>query len=227
VSAWKSALPGDPNVAMIQRVIIDINGPKIVRLQMPPDPHRSTQCDDISCDGGWDDVYWSPDSKTLGFVSTSRDHKEEDLRVADAATGAVRDVYKERTATQFESGQGAVNWRYLPTTNEFIWLPSDGWGHLYLYNLANGTLKQITKAIGPSGVLDVDEANRVIFFEGGGRGPATIRISAIYTVSNLTVPVCSCTPENANHDVTLSPDGKYFTDNYSTPDTLPFPSFAT
>ena len=36
---------------MIQRVIIDLSSdtPKTIRLQMPPDQHRSTLCDDIAC----------------------------------------------------------------------------------------------------------------------------------------------------------------------------------
>jgi len=223
LSSWKSALPGDPNVAMIQRVVIDINGPQVVRLQMPADPHRSTQCDDISCSGGWDDVYWSSDSKTIGFVSTSRDHKKENLRVADAATGSVRDVYEETTATQFESGQGEVNWRYLPATNEFIWFTErDGWGHLYLYNLTTGQLKnQITKGDWAVWrILDVDEANRVVFFEGGGREKDNDPyFGHLYRVNFDGSGLQSLTPENANHDVTLSPNGKYFIDNYSTADT--------
>src|SRR5204862_4490717 len=87
LQAWKSALPGDANIAMIERVIIDVDAAKVTRLQMPADPHRSTLCDDISCDndGGWDDVYWADDARTLAFVSTSRDHKKANLRVADAS----------------------------------------------------------------------------------------------------------------------------------------------
>ncbi|MEP7074740.1 MAG: DPP IV N-terminal domain-containing protein [Acidobacteriota bacterium] len=223
LSAWKSALPGDPNVAMIQRVIIDVDGPKVVRLQMPADPHRSTQCDDISCDGGWDDVYWSSDSRTLGFVSTSRDHKEENLRVADAATGAVRDVYREVSPTQFESGQGSVNWRFLPETNEFVWFSeSDGWGHLYLYDLSTGKLKnQITKGdFAVWRVVNVDEKSRVIFFEAGGREKGNDPyFGHFYRVNFDGSGMQLLTPETANHDVALSPDGKYFIDNYSTPDT--------
>ena len=95
LETWKSALPGDPNVPMISRVVIDVDSAKVTRLQVAPDPHRSSDCDDISCDGTWTDVYWAPDSKTLAFLSTSRDHKDEKLRVADASTGAVRDVYEE------------------------------------------------------------------------------------------------------------------------------------
>ncbi len=60
----------------IERVIVDVDGAKVVRLQMPPDQHRSTLCDDVACRGGeWSDVEWSPDSSHLAFVSTSRDHK--------------------------------------------------------------------------------------------------------------------------------------------------------
>lgn len=223
LSQWKSALPGDPNIAMISRVIIEVDSPKVIRLQMPPDPHRSTQCDDISCDGSWDDVYWNTDGTSLAFVSTSRDHKKENLRVADASTGKVRDVYEEISPTQFESGQGTVNWRYLPATNEFIWFTErDGWGHLYLYDLTTGKLKnQITSGNWAVWrVSDVDEKNRTIYFEAGGREKGNDPyFSHTYSVGfdgkNLTL----LTPENANHDVTWSPDGKYFVDNYSTPNT--------
>ncbi len=68
LEAWKYPLPGDDVVTMIQRVIIDVNGPKIIRLQIPPDQHRSTLCDDLACRGGdWADVEWSADSTHLAF----------------------------------------------------------------------------------------------------------------------------------------------------------------
>src|SRR5581483_1677329 len=121
LKAWKYPLPGDSVVTTISRVIIDLSGssPKLIRLQMPPDQHRSTLCDDIACRGGsWSDVEWYPDGSHLAFVSTSRDHKHEVLRVADAETGAIRDVLHEDVATQYESGNGRVNWEVLPASNE-------------------------------------------------------------------------------------------------------------
>ena len=85
LKAWKYPLVGDKDVTMIERVIIELDGAKLVRLKMPPDQHRSTLCDDVSCRGGsgWDDVQWSEDGKHLAFVSTSRDHKQEWMRVAN------------------------------------------------------------------------------------------------------------------------------------------------
>src|SRR5207244_75601 len=173
LQAWKYPLPGDEKVTTIQRVIIEVDAPRVIRIKLDPDQHRSTLCDDVQCRGGeWADVEWSPDAKQLAFVSTSRDHKHEQLRIADAATGEIRDVLQETAATQFESGQGRVNWRYLPATNEVIWFSErDGWGQLYLYDAMAGKLKnQITTGDGTvTQLLKVDEKNRMLYFLAAGR----------------------------------------------------------
>ena len=114
LQAWKYPLPGDEVVTMIERVVIHLDGPRVVRLKMPPDQHRGTVTDDIKVRGGdLDDAYWSADGSRLAFVSTSRDHKHEVLRVADPETGEVRDVFDEKVDTFFESGNGRSNWRFL------------------------------------------------------------------------------------------------------------------
>src|SRR6185503_5788611 len=140
---WKYPLPGDSVISMIQRVVIDVDAPRVIRFQMPPDAHRSTLCDHVACRGSeWADVEWYPDGSHIAFVSTSRDHKHEVFRVADATTGAVRDVFREDVATQFESGNGMVNWHVLPATNEVVWFSErDDWGQLYLYDLSSGRVK--------------------------------------------------------------------------------------
>jgi len=225
LEAWRYPLPGDENVTMIERVIVDVAARKVVRLKMPPDQHRSSLCDDVSCAGGhgWDDVQWSEDGTQLAFVSTARDHKQEWLRVADAASGAVRDVLTETTSTYFESGDGAVNWRFLPRSNEALWFSQrDGWGHLYLYDLTTGKLKnQITRGVGNvSQVLHVDEKARTIYFLGVGkeqrRDPY---FTALYRVNFDGTGERLLTPEDANHDVTLALDGRAFVDVASTPET--------
>jgi dipeptidyl-peptidase-4 len=147
LKSWKYPLPEDEKIIQIERVIIEVDNGKMVRLDMPSDDRRGTLCDDISCTGAFDDNQWINDGQQLVFVSSTRDHKIAQLRIADARTGKVRDILKEEVATQYESGQGAINWHYLEASNEIIWYSErDNWGHLYLYDAQNGQLKhQITK----------------------------------------------------------------------------------
>ncbi|MFN6962674.1 MAG: DPP IV N-terminal domain-containing protein [Pyrinomonadaceae bacterium] len=221
---WKYPLPGEP-IITIQRVIIELETPRVVRLQMPPDARRGTLCDDISCTGKFDDNYWNADASQLAFVSTSRDHKEARLRIADAATGEVRDVYTETVKTQYESGQGEVNWRYLPATNEFIWYSErDDWGHLYLYDLKTGQLKnQITKGeFVVTQLVRVDEKDRVLYFNANGRERGRDPyFSHFYKVNFDGSGLTLLTPDDGNHQVTLSQDGRYFVDTFSKPDVPP------
>jgi dipeptidyl-peptidase 4 len=226
LQAWKYPLPGDKVVAMIQRVIIDVAARKVIRLQMPPDQHRSSLCDDVACRGGeWTDVQWSTDGATLAFVSTSRDHKREQLRVADAASGVVRDVLEETTPTFYESGNGRVNWHYLPASNEVIWFSErDNWGQLYLYDLQTGKLKHaITSGEGNvTQLLRVDERARVAYFlavgKEKGRDPY---FRHFYRVDLDGRHLQLLTPADADHDVSLSTSGRLFVDSYSRPDVPP------
>ena len=226
LSAWKYPLPGDSAIAMIRRVVIDVDQPRVISLQMPPDPHRSTLCDHVICRGTeWADVEWYPDGSHLAFVSTSRDHKHAVLRVADAATGAVRDVLREDVATQYESGNGAVNWRVLPASNEVIWFSErDDWGQLYLYDLANGQLKtKITSGEGNVGQLRrVDEASRTLYFVGNARERGSDPyFRHFYKIRMDGSGLALLTPEDADHEISLSPTGNYFVDTYSRPDVPP------
>ena len=222
LKAWKYPLVGDANVTMIERVVIDVDSHTMVRLKMPPDQHRSTLCDDVACHGTtWDDVEWSPDDARLAFVSTSRDHKQEWLRVADTATGDVRDVMGETVATFYESGNGKINWHYLPKSNEILWFSErDNWGNLYLYDLTTGKLKnKITHGEGNvTQVLRVDEKTRTIYFVGVGKEPGRDPYyEHFYSIHFDGTGQKLLTPENADHSVKISEDGRYFVDSYSTP----------
>lgn len=225
LEAWKYPLPVDEDIIRIHRVIIEVDNPKVIRLKMDPDPRRGTLCDDISCSGAFDDNEWNADASKLAFVSSSRDHKEAKLRVADAITGEVRDVMEEKVATQYESGQGSINWRYLPASNEIIWYSErDDWGHLYLYDLTTGKLKnQITKGnFVVTRLMKMDEKNRVLFFEANGRETGRDPyFSHFYRVDFDGKNMKLLTPEDGNHQITLSPNGKYFIDAYSKPDVPP------
>ena len=221
LKAWKYPLPGDKEIITIQRVIITVDNPKVIAIQSAPDPHRASLSDDISMGGVLSDVNWTEDGNQLAFVSTSRDHKQEKFRIADAVSGSVREVFEESAPTQFESGQGSINWRYLSATNEIIWYSErDNWGHLYLYDALTGKPKnQITLGdYAVTRLLHVDEKNRALYFIADGREPGNPYFSHFYRVGFDGKHLTLLTPEEGNHQISLSPSGKYFVDSYSKPD---------
>jgi len=221
---WKYPLPGDKVIPMIERVIIDVDNPKVIKLQVPADPHRATLSDDIASSGTFDDVDWNDDASQLAFVSTSRDHKQEKFRIADANTGAVREVFEETVPTQYESGWGAINWRYLAGSNEIIWFSErDNWGHLYLYDAKTGKVKnQITKGDWVvTRMIKVDEKKRMIWFEADGTDEKNPYFTHFFRIGFDGKHLTDLTPAEGNHQVSFSPDENYIVDTYSQPDVPP------
>ena len=224
-SSWKYPLPGDSLIFRISRVVIHVDGPRVVRLDMPPDPHRSSITDHVAGRGGvLLDAAWSADGSQLAFVSNSRDHKHAQLRVADPATGAVRDILDETEENFFESGSGTANWRVLKESNEVLWFSKrHNWGHLYRHDLSTGELlgRITTGDWNVRQLLRVDEAARTLYFTGTGREPGDPYFQHLYSIGMDGSGLKHLTPDSANHAVTLSPSGEYFVDSYSTPVTPP------
>lgn len=226
LDAWKYPLPGDDFIFMIERIVIHLEEePRVVPLNMSPDPHRSTTSDHIAGRGGvFLDVEWSEDSETLSFVSSSRDHKIAQLQIADPDTGEVRPVYREEVETYYESGYNAANWRVFPERNEFIWFSEqDNWGHLYLHDLQTGALKgQITE--GSWAVLQIqqiDVENEQIYFLGSNREVGDPYFQYLYRVDFDGSDLVNLTPEIADHQIRWSDSAEYFSDTYSTPTSAP------
>ncbi len=217
--AWKYPLPGDSIVTMLQRVVIDVDARRVVRFQMPPDQHRSTNGDDISMA----DVQWSPDASQVAFASVTRDHKTATLRIANAATGVVRTVMSESVPkSHFESGMGKINWQLLWSTHELLWWSQrDNWGQLYLYDATTGALKQqITTGEGNvATVVKVDERTRTIWFTGVGREPGRDPyFRHLYRIGIDGKGYALLTPDDGDHEISLAPDGAVLVDTWSKPD---------
>ena len=214
----KFPLPGDSVMAMLHRVVIDVDAGRVTRLKMPPDYHRGTIGDDIRMG----DYVWRPDGNQLAIASVSRDHKRAWLSVADVATGEVRNVYEETVATQYES---RAQWQVLWTPNEFIWYSErDNWGQLYLYDLATGRLKnKITTGEGPvMSIVRLDTVARALWYTAQGRERGQDPyFRHLYRVNLDGTRNVSLVPDDGDHTTQLSPSGRYVIDTYSKPDVPP------
>ena len=225
LQAWKYALPGDEKIFEIERLIIDIKSKKITKLKMKNDFQRSTTTDHIAGRGGeLLDTQWSEDSSKLAFISSSRDHKEAHLQIADSKTGNVYSIHKENVDTYYESGVRSENWKVLFDSNEFIWYSEkDNWGHIYLYDLNTKKLKnRIT-----SGnwlvrkVMHIDNDKREIIFTAGGKEKGNPYHVYMYKVNFDGNNLTCLTPEKGTHSINPSPNWNYFVTTYSTTKNAP------
>jgi len=220
LQAWKYALPGDDKIFEIERIIIDIKSNNIVRLNMKNDFQRSTTTDHIAGRGGeLLDTQWNKDGSKLAFISSSRDHKEAHLQIADSKTGNVSSIFKENVETYYESGVRGENWEVLFDSDEYIWYSEkDNWGHLYLYDLKTKKLKnRITEGEWlVRELMDIDTEKRELIFTAGGKENGNPYHVYLYKVNFDGTGLQCLTPEKGTHKINPSPDWNYFVTTYST-----------
>jgi dipeptidyl aminopeptidase/acylaminoacyl peptidase len=202
-------LPGEV-LAKAVPIIFDIQSGKRIDVQASIDlPFQ---------DGpGFD---WFPDSQSFYYDYDERGFKAKELRVVDASTGEQKVLVREQSDSYVDPGQ--TFYRFVEATGEILWASErDGWNHLYIYKQKTGQLEnQITQ--GPWVVWQiehVDEKNRRIYFLGNGREKGEDPYQQhLYSVGFDGKGLQLLSPENADHSVSVSPDGNFFVDNYSRPD---------
>jgi Tol biopolymer transport system component/dienelactone hydrolase len=162
------------------------------------------------------DLVWRKDSRAFTFEYNQRGHQKYSI-VEVSAKGDVRELVNEECKTFFSySGK---KYRYdVQDGNEIIWASErDGWNHLYLYDGKGKVKNQITKGNWVvRKVIDVNEKDRTILFEGSGlekgQDPYFIQYYRIkFDGSGLT----KLTTENGNHVAYFTDDHTQFIDTYS------------
>jgi len=156
--------------------------------------------------------YWMADSKTLWVQWMNRDQNDLIIYSVEPNAGTKAIIYEEKQNTW-------VDWfdsmYFLKNGSGFI-LKSDksGWGHYYYYDLKGNLKKQLTSGSWRVGeLLLVEEKNQEIFFT--ARQETSTRFD-LYTVElKGTDEPKRLTFGNFDHQIKLSPDGKFFITTYS------------
>jgi dipeptidyl-peptidase-4 len=165
---------------------------------------------------------WFPNSKSFYYDYDERGFKAKELRVVDASTGEQKALVREQSDSYVDPGR--TFYRFDEATGEILWASErNGWDHLYIYNQKTGQLEnQITQGSWNVRQIEhVDEKNRRIYFLGNGREKGEDPYQQhLYSVGFDGKGLQLLSPENADHSVSVSPDGNFFVDNYSRPDLL-------
>ncbi|GII91925.1 DPP IV N-terminal domain-containing protein [Sinosporangium siamense] len=166
---------------------------------------------------GVERVWWSDDD-TLWLLYSTRGYKSARLYRIDARTGAACVVLEETAETIMHYSPTVIDFPLVRTFgDEVLWFSErDGWGHLYLYR--DGELVcQVTRGEWlVRAIVHLDEERRELYFLAGGHDPNPYH-RGLFRVGLDGTGLTRLTPEQADHDVTASPDGRWFVDTYATP----------
>lgn len=161
---------------------------------------------------------WSPRSDEFYFDYNQRGHQLYRILAINATNGAVRTVVEERSSSFID--YETKTWReWLDDTGELLWMSErDGWAHLWLYNVANGAVKNL---VTPGDwvvreVLKVDAARRQVWFLASGvRAGEDPYHHQLCRVNFDGSGFVQLTQGDGDNDVEFSPDGKCFIAKYS------------
>ena len=159
---------------------------------------------------------WRPDSKSLYIQELNRDQNDCQLVSYDATTGQrLAELYRE-TSTKYVEPQHPI--QFLPWDNTKFIMQSqrDGYNHLYLYDLREKKLTQLTK--GPwvvMEVLGVNERDRSVIIASNEQHPLQRNLYAV----SLKKGYKRTSLDNGQgvHYARLSPSGSCFYDRWQTP----------
>jgi dipeptidyl-peptidase 4 len=166
---------------------------------------------------------WSRDGARLSLVVTDRGYTRRQVLSIDAATATPR-VVLEEVGDPYVDLYGGTIVRALDGGDVLWGSERDGWLHLYRYGTAGGTVaRQLT-----SGrwvvrqIAHVDEEAGTVLFVAVGREPGRDPyLRHLYRTDLTGRTPRLLTPEDADHEVAVSPTGGYVVDTYSRPHVEP------
>lgn len=225
--SYRYALPGDSVIPRYDLYVLDVEGRRAVKLGVPAMDAVNTSCCWLATDTVWKDVRWATND-AVAFTAGKRGFDELSLVLADARSGTARTILTERSKTFVETNQnsgGIPNWRPVGGGREFVWWSErDGWGHLYLVDGATGAVKnRITGGDWMvSDLVWVDEVQRYAYFTARGREEGRDPyFRHLYRARLDGSAVELLTKEDADHEVTVAPGGRYLVDVVARPERPP------
>lgn len=137
----KYALPGDKYIASYQLLSINVETSIICSAVYPPIPDAVLKPGLFSGNRAW----WSSDSCNSYFIHMDRGQRKVRIVLFNTENGRTQELFDEISDTHIDLGlefERPASLYPLSDTDELIWFSErSGWGHLYLYDLISGNLK--------------------------------------------------------------------------------------
>ena len=160
---------------------------------------------------------WAKQPGILYEEHASRGYKEVSLSRYDLNKKETIELYHETSPTNIDNYNSmlAEELGKMIITSE-----KDGWKQLYAIDLKDRSIKPITNGnYYVNDILYIDNKGKSIIFSAQGREAGrNPYFNHIYRIGLDGKGLTLLTDENANHDVSVSEDGKFMTDNISSGD---------
>ena len=208
------ALPGDTIVPVPEAHILDRVSKSNVKIVLP------FPVSQLGVTGSLRDSVWSSNSERLKITGVTRASKSAYLWLVDAATGKPTLVARDtgKTFVELAPPTDPASWYVTADGQDVIWWSErDGWGHLWRYGADGKVKNQITSGPWQVGkVVHVDEKLKQLWFTGRGReSDRFLYYQSLYRVNFDGSGLTLLTPEDQNHNVDVSPSGRFAVDRMS------------
>lgn len=203
-------LTGDTDIPTSEGLIFDIETGQRTAMQTPPRPV-------LYYGGPW--YEWSADSRAVFERQPSRGYGALTLNRIEADTGQVRKL-TEDTSDTYVDFYGHF-WTYDDKSDTHFWTADpDGYAHIYAINAQTGARRQLTSGNWRARTVagTDNKAGRVLIVGSGREAGRDPYLRHLYSVPTNGGQIRLLTPEAMDHDVSVSPDGRFFVDNMSTID---------
>lgn len=203
-------LTGDTEIPTSEGLIFDIETGQHTAMQTPPRPV-------LYYGGPW--YEWSADSKAVFERQPARGYGALTLNRIEADTGQVRKL-TEDTSDTYVDFYGHF-WTYDDKSDTHFWTADpDGYAHIYAINAQTGARRQLTSGNWRARTVagTDNKAGRVLIVGSGREAGRDPYLRHLYSVPANGGQIRLLTPEAMDHDVSVSPDGRFFVDNMSTID---------
>jgi len=196
--------PGDTDVVRVEPLFFNVRSGKEVRTGLPASAHFNTM-----------NVEWSIDPGSVYLTRLSRGYQHLDIYSFDLQNETLRSIYSESSNTNIDN----FSHRFAEESGLMFFLSEkNGWRQLYSLDLKTLTEKGITNDdFYINSIEKIDQDKRLIYFMASGREKdQNPYYQHLYSISFNGKDLKLLTKENCNHRISVSPDGNWFVDNYST-----------
>jgi dipeptidyl-peptidase 4 len=202
-------IPGTTNSA-VRAGVVSVDGGDTQWMQVPGDPR----------DNYIARLEWAGNSSELAIEHLNRLQNTDDVLLADAATGAVRQIFRDQDSAWVDV-MDEIHWAH--NGQDFLWLSErDGWRHAYLVSRDGKRVQLIT-----SGAYDVielggvDEKGGWLYFIASPENATQRYLYRAPLDGSQSARRVSPAAASGTHRYDMSPDARWAFHTYSRADVTP------